>query len=183
MRRAFLFVVASLLISPGVHATTIVPAEFREVVNGSQIIVHGRVSEIRAVLMDGRRRIDTIVTLDVGTVLRGGSAETITFRVPGGTVGRYRSIMVGAPQFQTGEEVVMFLRAEGPAIPHVFGLNQGVFRVRADARTGERLVIPPALMAGSDAPEKVTRGALERRPVPLDDFDAQVRAVLRGRAR
>ena len=179
MRRALL-VLTSVLISPLVHATTIVPADFREVVTGSQIIVHGRVSEIRSVLMDGRRRIDTIVTLDVGAVLKGGPAETITFRVPGGTVGRYRSIMVGAPQFQTGEEVVMFLRAEGPAIPHVFGLSQGVFRVRMDERTGERLVMPPVLMARSESPEKVTRGATDRRPVPLNDFGAQVRSVLRG---
>jgi hypothetical protein len=184
MRRVLVTVI-TLSVSSGnlLHATTIVPAEFREVVSGSQMIVHGRVLEVRPVLVDGRRRIDTIVTLEVGTVLKGGSAETVTFRVPGGTVGRYRSIMVGAPQFQAGEEVVMFLRADGPAIPHVFGLSQGVFRVRTDQRTGQRVVIPPVLTAGTDAPQAVTRGAPDRRPVPLEDFGAQVRAVLRAGAR
>jgi hypothetical protein len=87
-------------------------------------------------------------------------------------------MMVGAPEFQSGDEVVLFLRANGPAVAHVFGLNQGVFRVRRDARTGQRLVVPPALMSHGDAPRKVTRGDGDRRPVPIDAFGAQVRAVL-----
>ena len=184
MRRVFVIAFTlSVVLCDLLYATTIVPAEFREVISGSQMIVHGRVVEVRSVLVDGRRQIDTIVTLDVGTVLKGGSVETVTFRVPGGTVGRYRSTMVGAPQFEVGEEVVMFLRTNGPAIPYVFGLSQGVFRVRTDPRTGERVVMSPVLTASGDGPQTVTRGAPDRRPVPLDDFGAQVRAAIKGAAR
>lgn len=181
--RLLLLVLSSVVTTSVLHATTIVPAEFREIVAGSQVIVYGRVSETRAILVDGRRRIDTIVTVDVGSYLKGGPGETVTFRVPGGTVGRYRSIMVGAPEFRAGEEVVLFLQAAGPAIPHVFGLGQGVYRVRVDERSGEKVVIPPALIARSDAPEPVTRGAAARRPVALDQFAAQVRSTLQGGAR
>jgi hypothetical protein len=169
---------AALLAAPALHATVLLPAEVREVVNGSQVIVHGRISDVRAVLVDGRRRIETIVTLDVATYLKGGPAETVTFRVPGGTVGRYRSTMVGAPEFIVGEEVVLFLRADGPVVPQIFGLGQGVYRVRTDAQTGRRVVVPPALMARSDDPERVTRGTADRRPVPLDAFGALVRAAM-----
>jgi hypothetical protein len=35
-------------------------------------------------------------------------------------------------------------------------------------------------MARSEAPQRVTRGASDRRPVPLDTFGAQVRAALDG---
>src|SRR5688572_30272085 len=97
-----LVLLAVLFAASTLHATTIVPAEFREVVSGSQVIVHGRVTRVHSVLVDGRRRIDTVVTLDAGSYLKGGPGETVTFRVPGGTVGRYRSVMVGAPQFQEG---------------------------------------------------------------------------------
>ncbi len=78
--------------------------------------------------------------------------------------------MIGAPQFQTGEEAILFLSASGPSIAHVFGLSQGVFRVKVDARTGARLVVPPVLMsqADGDAAQPVIRGDTARRQLSLD---------------
>lgn len=169
-----------LLIVPTLHATVIVPAEFREIVAGSQVIVHGQVTDVRSEWATtwGRRQVESIVTLEVSSYLKGGPGETVTFRVPGGTIGLYRTTMIGAPEFRPGEEVVLFLRANGPSIPQVFGLSQGVFRVRVDSRTGQRVVVPPALMAKSSEPEAVKRGAADRRPVSIDVFGAQVRTAL-----
>ena len=79
---------------------------------------------------------------------------------------RYRSLMVGAPEFRVGDEVVMFLKADGPSVPHVFGLSQGVFRIRRELRSGRRVVVPPAVIASSAAPQTVRRGTAERRSVP-----------------
>lgn len=177
MRRLIAFV-ALLLFAPGLRATVLVPAEFREIVAGSQIIVYGRIADVRPEWSGDRRGIDTIVTVEAGSYLKGGPASVVTFRVPGGQIGRYKNVMVGAPEFQPGEEAVLFLRSEGPSMPHVFGLSQGVFRVRVDARSGRRLVVPPVLMARSDAPQAVTRGALGRRPLPLQAFAATVRAAM-----
>lgn len=167
-----------LLFAPGLSATVLLPAEFREIVAGSQIIVHGRVADIRAEWSDGRRRIESVVTLEAAAFYRGTPSRTVTFRVPGGQIGRYKSVTVGAPEFRTGDEVVIFLRAHGPAVPRVFGLNQGVFRVRVDARSGRRQVILPVLTARGTEPEPVVRGAVDRRPLPLAQFAAQVRTVL-----
>ena len=159
-------------------ATVLIPAEFREIVTGSQIIVHGRVSGVRSEWAAGRRRIESVVTLDAAAFYRGSASRTVTFRVPGGQIGRYRSVMVGAPEFRAGDEVVLFLKSDGPAVPQIFGLNQGVFRVRVDARTGRRLVAQPIVTARGDAPEVVVRGAADRRPLPLEQFAAQVRTAL-----
>lgn len=167
-----------LFLAPSLAATVLVPAEFREIVNGSQVIVHGRVVDVRSDWTGDRFRIETIVTLEASAYLKGGPGEHVTFRVPGGTIGRYRSLMVGAPEFRAGDEVVIFLTADGPAVPQVFGLSQGVFRVRREIRSGRRLVVPPALMASSDSPQAVLRGAAGRRPVPLDRFGQQVRAAM-----
>src|SRR5918994_1720218 len=125
--------------SPAVGATVIVPAEFREIVGGSELIVVGRVVDVRAEWADGRRRIDSYVTVEVASTLKGRAAETVTFLVPGGQIGRYRSVMIGAPVFSPGDEAVLFLNARGSAVPYVFGLNQGVYRVRIDSR-GQRMV-------------------------------------------
>jgi hypothetical protein len=71
----------------------------------------------------------------VEQALKGNPGATVMFRVPQGQVGRYRRIVVGAPEFSVGEEVVVFLTARPPSIPTVFGLNQGVRRLRGDAAT------------------------------------------------
>lgn len=178
MRRLFLPVVSTVLISTAaVHATVLLPAEFREIVGDSQIIAYGRVADAVSELSEDRKRIETIVTFEVETYLKGGPGETLTFRVPGGQVGRYRSITVGAPVFESGIEAVLFLRQTGEGLPYVFGLNQGVFRVQRDPRTQRRLVVPP-LIARGEAPEKVVRGAVARQPMPLEAFGAQVRSVM-----
>ena len=91
------------------RATVLVPAEFREIVTGSDIIAYGRVVETDRRVGDDRRRVDTLVTLQVGTYLKGGPGETLVFMVPGGQIGRYRNVMVGAPEFVAGDEAVLFL--------------------------------------------------------------------------
>src|SRR6266545_6171074 len=177
MRRVITLVML-LWLAQDVRATVLLPAEFREVVAGSQIIVYGRVAEVRPEWSDDRTRIDTIVTLEAGSYLKGGPGDTVTFRVPGGQIGRYKNVMVGAPEFRQGEEVVLFLSAAGPSIAHVFGLNQGVYRVRLDARTGRRVVVPPVLTASSEAAQRVVRGDQSRQPLPLDSFAASVRTAM-----
>jgi hypothetical protein len=176
--RRFTTLIALLFVAPGLRATVLVPAEFREIVAGSQIIVYGRIADVRPEWSDDRRRIDTVVSVNAGSYLKGGPASVVTFRVPGGQIGRYKNVIVGAPEFQPGEEAVLFLRADGPTMAYVFGLNQGVFRVRVDARSGRRLVVPPVLMARGDAPQRVRRGTTERRPLALDAFAATVRAAM-----
>lgn len=162
---------------PALSATVLLPAEFREIVAGSQIIVHGRVIDVRAEWVDGRRRIESVITVEPAAFVRGTPTSAVTFRVPGGQIGRYKSLTVGAPSFAAGEEVVLFLRSAGPAMPRIFGLNQGVFRVRVDAR-GQRMVSTPAATARTETPERIVRGAADRRPLPLDQFTSQVRALL-----
>lgn len=159
------------------RATVLLPAEFREIVGNSQIIAYGRVAEAVPELSDDRKRIDTVITFEVGTYLKGGPGATITFRVPGGQIGRYRSVTVGAPVFESGEEAVLFLSQRADGLPYIFGLNQGVFRVRRDDRTQRRVVMPP-LVARGEAPEVVVRGAASRQAMPLETFGAQVRSVM-----
>jgi hypothetical protein len=179
--RALVFSVICLL-PVALGATVLLPAEFREVVNGSDIIAYGRVIETRVEWSDDRKSVDTLVTFQVGTYLKGGPGETLVFKVPGGTIGRFRNVLVGAPQFATGDEAVLFLNSRGREFPSVFGLNQGVFRVSIDGDTRRRMVTPP-LLARGDTPEVVVRGAASRRSLPLETFGAQVQTVLNEIAR
>lgn len=177
MARILPFIVC-LLSAPAAGATVLVPAEFRQVVTGSEIIAHARVLEVRPRWIEGRREIETVVTAEVVAPFKGEPVRTVEFVVPGGQIGRYRSVMVGAPQFRRGEEAVLFLNRGDGGDARIFGLNQGVFRVRQDPATGRRVVVTPALVASSAAPERVVRGAASRKPIDLDAFGAQVRSAM-----
>ena len=172
--------IAALIVSLvpiALGATVLLPAEFREVVNGADLIVYARVSSTEARWSDDRKHVDTLVTLQAGTYLKGTPRESLVIVLPGGTVGRYMNVTVGAPTLNAGDEAVFFLNTRGSALPTVFGLNQGIFRVSMDSATRRRIVTPP-LMSRAGATETVVRGDPSRRPLPLETFGAQVQSVL-----
>jgi hypothetical protein len=171
---------AALLIAlaASIDATVLIPSEFREIVAGSAIIVHGRVVDVRPQWVDGRRRIESVVTVEVLTPFKGGERRTLEFKIPGGQIGRYRSVTVGAPAFSPGEEAFLFLSERESNAPLVFGLNQGVFRIRQDRVSGRQVVVPPALMAASESREAVMRGSPNRRPLEIEAFGAQIRSAI-----
>jgi hypothetical protein len=161
-------------------ATTELPAEFGEMVRGSQLVVHGRVVDVRSQQTGDRRSIETLVTVAVAEALKGQPGPTVTFRMPGGEVGRYRRVVVGVPAFAGGDSVVVFLRGGAPALPTVYGLNQGLYRVTA-ASDGRALVSPAPIAAPAGGPVRIVRGDPARRPLPLEAFAREVRARVEPR--
>jgi len=180
MRRVL--IIALLLASAAVaRATVLVPIEFRELVAVSSTIVHGRVVDVRAQWVDGRRAIETFVTVEAAEYYKGGAGDTLTVRVPGGQIGRFRTIFVGAPSFQAGDEVVLFLRSYGGRTA-IVGLSQGAYSVIAD-RSGRRIVTSPVVMGRADGrTEAIVRGDPARRPLAVDAFRDLVKRVSAGGA-
>ncbi len=177
--RPFLALVCVCCLPVAVRATVIVPIEWRELVTTAPVIVHGEVVDVRAGWADGRRSVETFVTVSVAEYLKGDLGKTLIFRVPGGQLGRYRTIFVGAPEFQAGDEVVLFLKHSAPSYPYIIGLSQGAFRVVPDARTGRRMVTTPIVMGkGAEEPERIVRGDVTRKPLPIEAFRDAVRQVL-----
>jgi hypothetical protein len=156
---------------PG-YATTVVPLSFEQLVNESQSVVYGRVSDVRAQWTADRRFIESVVTIEILRGMKGTARESIAFTVPGGQVGRYLNVIPGAPSFSTGDTAVFFLTARGAKLPVTTGLTQGIYRVRRDEASGEMLVVPPVVEGG-----KIVRGDPRRKPVQLAAFESAVRAV------
>ncbi|HET7695871.1 MAG TPA: hypothetical protein VFK57_09205 [Vicinamibacterales bacterium] len=178
--RRLLIVAALLLAAPaGLRATVVIPIEFRELVTTTPIIVHGHVTDVRAAFVDGRRSVDTFVTVAADEYLKGDLGDYVTFRVPGGELGRYRTIFLGAPEFRVGEEVVLFLKTLPGQAPFVAGLNQGAYRIVENAQTRQRMVTSPVVMSRDGVEsEPVVRGAAARRPIAYEAFRDIVRGVL-----
>jgi len=171
----------SLLVAAPLPAAVLVPAELGELAREAAVIAHGRVIAVQGVWTAGRRSIETVVTLEVATVLKGQPGREVSLRVPGGELGRYRSVMVGAPVFREGQEVIVFLGGRAPSLPYLLGLGQGVYRVRRDPRTGAGMVMPPPLHEAGAQAARVRRGDPARRMVTLEEFSRQVLSVLEPR--
>ena len=174
MRRSLLAVFFITLFSLTADATTVVPLSFEQLVNASQSVVYGRVSEVRAQWTADRRFIESVVTVEILRGMKGRAGESIAFTVPGGQVGRYANVIPGAPSFETGDLAVFFLTSQGPRLPVATGLTQGIYRVRRDASSGEMMVVPPVTDSG-----RVLRGDVRRKPVSLSAFEGSVRTALR----
>lgn len=186
MTRALACLVAAVVFVPAaaLHATVYVSADLAELTTDARAVAYGRVVSLEAQWLDERRSIETLVTLEVEAYAKGDLGRTVTLRVPGGQMGPYRSVMLGAPTFVEGEQVVVFLASSGPSIPHLVGLAQGVFRVRTDTTTGAQMVTPEIVrMPGTASmePVRVVRGDATRRPAPLSAFLEEIR-TLSGRA-
>jgi hypothetical protein len=175
--RTFLLSCVVFALALPAQATVLIPADLGELSRDALAIVRGRVAALDPQWTADHGTIETIVTLDVESYLKGSLGSTLRFRVPGGELGRFRSIVVGAPEFAVNQRVVVFLGAHGPSVPHVLGLSQGVFRLTRAADNTGWLVASPVLLPATTRNVSVVRGDPARRALSLGDFEQTVRAL------
>lgn len=157
-------------------ASTFLSAEFREIVSDASTIVRGRVTDVRAV-RSAAGDVESAVTIGVDSVLKGTADAFVAMRIPGGTIGRYRTVMTGAPVMRVGDQAVFFLK-RGPANAlWPVGLTQGIYRVRPGAGGGQ---VHAPVVAGvtTNAAGPVVRGDSRRKTLPVTEFESLVRLVL-----
>lgn len=157
-----------------VDATVLVPADLTELARDATVIARGEVVATEARWTEGRRTIETVVTMETESYMKGQLGRTLQFSVPGGVLGRLRNLVLGAPRFERGQRVIVFLKANGPEVPYIVGLNQGVYRVDVST-SGTAVVTPPPVMPGVTGP--IVRGAASRAPAPLGVFEDQLRRL------
>ncbi len=163
-----------LLIAPA-GATVLVPATLAELSQEARVIARGRVIEMAPRWTGDWRSIETLVTLHTEDTLKGSAGPTVSFRVPGGQVGRYKRVVIGAPEFRVDQRLVVFLNDRGSDVPYLLGLSQGVFRLVE--QNGVWVVTPSPALATSVLPQPLARGDLARHPLSLVDFERSVRAL------
>lgn len=158
-------------------ASTFLPVEFKEVVSEAATIVRGQVTDVRTVRSTAGD-VESAVTIAVGTVLKGSADAFVTMRVPGGTLGRYRTVMTGAPVMRVGDQAVFFLK-RGPGNAYwPVGLAQGIYRV--SAQDGAAAMVSAPVLSGvtTSSVGAVVRGDPRRKPLPVTEFESLVRLVL-----
>lgn len=173
MRRALPLAVL-LLVPAASLAAVALDVSVEWLARDSDAVVRGTVTAREAAWAGDGKKIFTTVRLRVSEVWAGsarGNTE-VEVVVPGGEVGEWGQRVAGAPVFAEGEEVVVFLRRDGPAAFRVNGLALGKFTVES----GEaRPTVDQVHRVGPAPP----RGERTVEPMPLEELSRRVRGVRR----
>jgi hypothetical protein len=123
-----------------VDATTLLKKNLDDLVREADAIVVGTVSEIQA-QSDAGGGIHSFVTLANLQVIHGDyQDDSLTLRFEGGRVGQDVRFIIGSPQFQPHDRVLVFIQGNGQYLVPVVGWTQGVFRLTFDPDTGRERI-------------------------------------------
>jgi len=125
-------------------AATFVHMDTDELITGSAAVVQGKVLDTRSFWNADRTVIVTEARVEVEDLIAGDAPAVVTVKTFGGQVGDYRVVAEGFPTFSAGDEVLLFLSADGADF-RVTGHQLGEYRVR---RTAKGLVAVPTLPDG-----------------------------------
>jgi hypothetical protein len=166
----------ALLTAP-LAAHTTIPASFAQVVTEATFILRGRVTDVRSA-RSPERGVETIATVAVDHVLKGGSTNFVAVRVPGGVIGGTRTIMAGAPSLNVNDHAIFFLAQGADNGWRPVGLSMGIHRVHVDRTTGLPVVNPPLVAGHTASIGPVVRGDVRRKPLAVGEFESLVRLVM-----
>ncbi|MEZ5361080.1 MAG: hypothetical protein R2748_01760 [Bryobacterales bacterium] len=123
------------------HATTVERLSFGQVVSQSSAIVHGTVVRSRMAWDADKVAIWTHYDIQVKSSLKGRPGPILTLSEPGGEVDGKHMQVVGAPRYEVGEEVVVFVAPTATGLLRTCGWGQGKFAVRASDQTPSGRVV------------------------------------------
>lgn len=139
MRRGLaLALLASVLLPATAQATLLIYLSDEDLTTEADAVVRAEVLSVEGYRDAQLHRVFTRVTLGVHEYLKGRGPDEVIVRVAGGVVGDLEYRVLGAPQFEPGEQVVLFLKAR-PDSNAVIGMGQGKLRVTTDDRGVEWL--------------------------------------------
>lgn len=164
-------------------ATTVIPPTFQQLVQQAEVIFQGTVTNVRSTWEGegGQRHISSYVTFQVQDSLKGTPGATYTIKMLGGTVGEDSFVITDAPQFQVGDNDVLFVENNGQQFVPLVGIMYGRFQVQHDVQTARDIVlsneggpVQNVAMLGRAEGSEVSAGPT----MALDDFKAAIKTEL-----
>lgn len=194
-----LLLVLGMVIPVSAGASTFVVPDLDRLVAMSSAVVRGTVISTTCRRADNGRIVTdyTVAVQEVATGKLDDGSTTMMFTMPGGTVGDVGETVTGLPVFQTGDQVILFVKNPAPqshdgVVPGhylVTGMAVGALRVET-AIDGTPIVRGLAARAFNRVPGPRSKGiAVSPAPgdandtAPLDAFLNAVRDAGKGVAR
>lgn len=176
---ALLVVVLSMVVMPA-HALSIAKATLEELTRESQHIVVGRIVAIDYQWQNvDHQVIETVLTVAVENPVKGVSSPTIQVTQLGGTIGDLTMEIPGTPQFDVGDEVLLFLQDHQNKY-WIHSIALGAFSIVTE-NNGEKLVVNHLQGIDLIDPGSGARVAADEAfpIIPLTEFLEQVNHYIR----
>lgn len=153
--RRYLLLGLMLALAIAARATSVLPPNFSDLVNGSDYIVRARVkamaSETR--VRNGHERIYTNIELEVLEVIAGTPPSPLILTMLGGRSGTKELKVAGAPKFAVGNEDILFVQGNGKAVTPLYAMMHGQYPVLYDKARGRPYVCRSNLVPLLDTAE------------------------------
>jgi len=161
-------------------ALTLELSSLQELAVESELIVSGRIVSVEYAWEDETHRaINTLLTVEVDQYVKGTGNISVVVRQLGGHIGDFGDEIPGVPEFDAGEEVVLFLvQFKGEYWIHSMAL--GAFRVTTE-EAGQRIVynfLPDVSVVDPETGQTIPGETLFK-ATALSDFIARVISYLR----
>lgn len=145
MKRVITFLLLAGLTLAGstLHATSVLPPTFKELVNGADYVVRARVKAVNSEILNrhGRDRIYTKVELEVLEVVAGTPPTPLVLTMLGGRVGDEVMTIDGAPEFIVGAEDILFIRDNGKAAYPLYAVMHGQYPLLTEEKGKKRMYV------------------------------------------
>jgi hypothetical protein len=164
-----------LFAAQSASATTIIPISDEDLALSSAAIVEGRCIRLDPVYDVEAGVVYTDVTFRVTRVLKGNlEPGRITLRQLGGVDGDHATVIWGAPYWQEGWDMLLYLNPDPTGTMRVAHLSLGYFRILNNAATAKRYVARP-----DPGPNVTVLGGGEfAKTVPYEEYVDRLLATL-----
>jgi hypothetical protein len=125
-----IFFVVCLAVASLAEAGTVQELSFERLIAESDVIVRGRVEELKTRQASDQRSIMTIVKVSVERQFKGPIITSLRIEQPGGTIGDIVQGVPGLPEFSSDEKVIIFLKHHRRDAYRIVGGKQGKFTIK-----------------------------------------------------
>jgi len=139
--RSLILLAALALSLPALHATTVIPPSFDELVTEADTIFEGTVTGVRSEWagQGTERHIVSFVTFKIEDTMKGTLGAEYTIRMFGGTVDGQTVEVADAPRFKAGDRDILFVTHNGTQFIPLVGIMHGRFHVQPGENGAEKI--------------------------------------------
>lgn len=157
--------------------TTVLQLTEEDLVSRADLVVQGRVLEVRSFWNKEKTTIFSEARIQVEDAVVGKASPIVIVRTVGGQVGDVRIELAGGPELKAGDRQLIFLKRQGDGALRILGGRQGQYRIRSNAQ-GIEMVIPLA-EGGSNLTTVGEGGTSRPQSIPAAQLKTRIRETAR----
>ena len=153
------------------HATTMIPLSIQQLVDASDEVIKGTVTEVWTEPDNKTGMVWTYAQVEVSKTLKGEPGPVVIIEQPGGSWGTISASVEGVARFSVGEEGYFFVEHLDSGHNVSVGMSQGKFNVIMDPYQKKEIAIRFPVPINRDFDHKFIPLPEERFRTPLPQFE------------